>query len=211
MGRRTIPWDQVKQEYTCGSVNEQGQRVWPSLRELARKYSISISTLWQRKQRENWDALRERNRAEIDTKSIQFFITRVADTQARINEMALYGALRLMEEALAGVQRYREQVARIFADETLDTSERTRQLKDVSQALKNYAQAFSEAYEKARLAVGEPSEVSEGRITLERFVRETLMYIEMEQNAHSMEEGISADQSSVRLSLPCSLCARRGR
>lgn len=51
--------------------------------------------------------------------------------------------------------------------------------------MKNYvAQAFSEAYMKARLAVGEPSEITEERMTLERLIRETLVYIEAkEQNA----------------------------
>jgi hypothetical protein len=69
MGRRTIPWDQVKQEYTCGSVNEQGQRVWPTLNELAKKYRISYSTLWKRKTSERWDDLKEQNRITIEQES----------------------------------------------------------------------------------------------------------------------------------------------
>jgi uncharacterized protein YjcR len=69
MGRRTIPWDQVKQEYTCGSVNEQGQRVWPSAADIVRKYKISCSTLTARKKRERWDELRDKNRREIEHKN----------------------------------------------------------------------------------------------------------------------------------------------
>jgi hypothetical protein len=184
MGRRTIPWDQVKQEYTCGSVNEQGQRVWPSEIELAKKYRISRSTLWKRRTSEKWDELREQNRAEIEQKSSIKTIEKVADAQAEVNTLGLRGARQIIAEVLAGLERYRQQVAQVFADEALDTAERTRQLREVSQALKNYAQAFAVAYDKARLAVGEPSEITEERMTLERLIRETLVYIEAKQNDH---------------------------
>jgi hypothetical protein len=87
------------------------------------------------------------------------------------------------------LERYRQQVARIFADEALDTAERTRHLKEASQALKNYAQAFAVAYDKARLAVGEPSEITEEQMTLERLIRETLVYIEMEERQKNGHHG----------------------
>jgi hypothetical protein len=189
MGRRTIPWDQVKQEYTCGSINEQGQRVWPSAADIVRKYKISWSTLTARKKRERWDELRDKNRREIEEKSSIKTIEKVADEQAEVNTIGLRGARQIIAEALAGLERYRQQVARIFADEALDTAERTRHLKEASQALKNYAQAFAVAYDKARLAVGEPSEITEEQMTLERLIRETLVYIEMEERQKNGHHG----------------------
>jgi hypothetical protein len=189
MGRRTIPWDQVKQEYTCGSVNEQGQRVWPTLNELAKKYRISYSTLWKRKTSERWDDLKEQNRITIEQESNKKYIEKVADAQAEVNTIGLRGARQIIDEVLAGLERYRQQVARIFADEALDTAERTRHLKEASQALKNYAQAFTVAYDKARLAVGEPSEITEEQMTLERLIRETLVYIEMEERQKNGHHG----------------------
>jgi hypothetical protein len=189
MGRRTIPWDQVKQEYTCGSVNEQGQRVWPTLNELAKKYRISYSTLWKRKTSERWDDLKEQNRITIEQESNKKYIEKVADAQAEVNTIGLRGARQIIDEVLAGLERYRQQVARIFADEALDTAERTRHLKEASQALKNYAQAFAVAYDKARLAVGEPSEITEEQMTLERLIRETLVYIEMEERQKNGHHG----------------------
>jgi hypothetical protein len=93
MGRHTIPWDQVKQEYTCGTVNEQGQRVWPTLNELAKKYRISYSTLWKRKTSERWDDLKEQNRITIEQESNKKYIGKVADEVERARAMLVISAV----------------------------------------------------------------------------------------------------------------------
>lgn len=186
MARRSIPWDQIKADYTLGIVNERGERVYPTYRDLMRKYKVSMSTLRRHIRDEGWNEIRERNRNEIETKSLQKTVEKISNAQAELTEMTWAGARQLIEEALAGVDRYRAQVERIFADESLDESERTKLLKDASLVLKNYAQAFGEAVAKARLALGEPTEITEEPLTLERMIRETIAWAK----EHGLEQYI---------------------
>jgi hypothetical protein len=75
------------------TVNEQGQRVWPTLNELAKKYRISYSTLWKRRISERWDDLKEQNRITIEQESNKKYIGKVADEVERARAMLVISAV----------------------------------------------------------------------------------------------------------------------
>jgi hypothetical protein len=67
-----IPWDEIEKEYICGEIMRQledgsFERHYPSIRDLAEKFSVQRTLVGYHSRRHNWPARREEFRNELRT------------------------------------------------------------------------------------------------------------------------------------------------
>ncbi len=96
-------YGQIKAAYVMGTCNEQGQRSFPTLNQLAEEYGLSLSTLAHKAAAEQW----ARQRADMQERIMQDVFRRyeseLAALIASIDRRAVMVAdrmLRAVEEAL---------------------------------------------------------------------------------------------------------------
>jgi len=73
-----IPWDDIKKEYTIG-IEQDGKKVYPTLRELAAKYQIDLSGLSHRSKKEDWLSERQIISNKIHQRIQQKTIEQISD------------------------------------------------------------------------------------------------------------------------------------
>jgi hypothetical protein len=177
MAYRKLPWEQIKADYIFG-IEQDGQRIYPSIRELARRYKIgSKDTILRHIQKEGWNKEREKYRDRIRTESGQKVVQKITDKLTDINMHGVDGGLEMMQAArliLRGcVELYKN--AQQLPTELPERVEILRGLSITARALQ---QMHKGGLEAARLAIGEPTEISDERITLEQFWAEVSKYAE---------------------------------
>jgi len=94
-----------KTEFTNGYLNSSGVRIFPSIDELSKKYSVSRSSLFKRCQKEGWHAERlqfqKKLAAELSKQAIASSINKAETIDISILRVAARG-LQLVEEKLNG-------------------------------------------------------------------------------------------------------------
>ena len=179
MARRTLPWEQIKHDYVFG-IEKDGQRIYPSWRDIIEKYGISSQTLSRRIKAENWNELRKKNQMEIEAKSHQKAIENISNKLAEVNTQGVDGALEMMQSArlaLRGcLQAYKE-----GEKLPMPVQERAEFIRGLSAAMRALQQMHKGGLEAARLALGEPTEITEDIVTFERIMQEAREYIESQK------------------------------
>nr|BAL52707.1 hypothetical protein HGMM_F03A04C30 [uncultured prokaryote] len=184
---KVIPWEQIKAEYTLGVVNERGERVYPSVRELAQKYRVGMSSIVRHSRREGWVQLREKFRQEVVAEATQKTVANLSDKLAEVNAKGVEGALEMMHAARALLRLFQDVYEKLQQLPRLDKSQqkilakRVDLMKELSVALRNLQQVHKGGLEAALLALGESEQDQE--YTLEGFIRETLKYIEHKEGS----------------------------
>lgn len=130
-------WNKVKNEYITSSI---------SLRELAKQYDISYSTMSKRANKEKWNEQRNQNGIKMASKTVEKIIEKqsndIADGLTRLNDLAF----RMLEKLEAAVDEIDEkemsivtQVRKNTIDEDGDEAEITTKTENLY-VLKNKVQ-----------------------------------------------------------------------
>lgn len=186
MGRRKIDWDSVKRDFIFGITLPDGKHVYPSYRELVKKHNLgSLSHLHTKAKKENWEQQRAECRKRIETEVVQKTIDRVSDKLAEVNTEGLDGALEVMKlsrmvlRSLAQAYIHMQKLVELRAKSEAGQDEdnvvwSTKVSRDLALALRGVQQAHKGALEAARLALGEPTEITQEMATLDKAIQETI-------------------------------------
>lgn len=142
-----IDWKKLKTEYISTDI---------SIREIAEKYSVSVSTVKARSSKEGWVEARKKFRANVDTKTIQ----KVEDASARARARTILKAQRTAAKLntvlnkIAGKtdQFYMHLITRAVGDGITETTceqfekPDTKALRDCTAALKDLTGCIKELY-----------------------------------------------------------------
>ena len=88
-------WSRIKKEYVTTDI---------TLRELAKKHSVSESTLFKRCSKEKWEATRKQQESKVEAKFLEKDANRKADRAIALMEAADL----LLEKTIGGMSAYRE-------------------------------------------------------------------------------------------------------
>ena len=146
-------WSKVKAEYVEGTRDDQGNIVWPTLEQLAQRYSLSFSTVQKRAARERWAEERKIFGRKVEE------ARREKKSEALASEAAQFDAevLRIARAAITQVTAHLALAAKVYREtgEPMDAAELDR----LSRALERLQRA-------GRLALGEATHSMElqGRV-----------------------------------------------
>jgi hypothetical protein len=131
---RKIPWEQIRLEYVQG-VERDGQRVYPTQRELAAQYNIATSVIGRKAKRDSWTAQRDIFVSKLGAQSEQKTIEAISDDASEFNLLTFQAAQLLSQhivqhmqtkpspseaQQLASALRQAQQVGRLALGETTD-------------------------------------------------------------------------------------------
>ncbi len=174
MGFRRIPWDEIKAAYTLGWEDEAGNRVYPTCRDIEKRWGISSRTLADRIKAEKWNELREQNQRAIAARAQQKTVETVGDALAEINLLSVEGALEAMQIAREGARECGKLLEELRAQDKNSVAV----LCQIASASKRYCEVLSEALKTARLAAGQSTDniaVSDWRKEIVQAVREGIV------------------------------------
>lgn len=136
---RRIPWDDIKREYVQGTERD-GNRVYPSQRDLAEKYGMNNSTIGRRAKAEDWSVQREIFASKLQAECKQKTIESLSDEGSQFD-------LSAFRAANAGVKRVEEAMTKTAPMSPDDMTK-------LASALKTFHQV-------GRLALGESTDNAE--------------------------------------------------
>lgn len=64
-------WDKIREEYIFGYITPEGQKVFPTQRNLAERHNIPISTIGTRASKEKWEEKKRAKSNKIEQKIIE--------------------------------------------------------------------------------------------------------------------------------------------
>lgn len=140
-------WLEIEQKYIHG-VEKNGKVQFPTQRELAQEYGISVGELGRKAKQNNWVGKKRNYLSKLKAECEQKSINRISDEASELNVEAF-------KAARAGIRRLVKNLAR-KDDKGKYLPLKNIELEKISRAMLNFQKV-------ARLAVGEPTEnVNEG-------------------------------------------------
>lgn len=87
--RRTYPWEELRQLYVEGRVDDKGERTYPSMREIAELFDVVEARIRERAAKEKWTDKRAAFQLKIETTRQKMRAQTVAKEAVAIDERAL--------------------------------------------------------------------------------------------------------------------------
>lgn len=146
----------IKDEYIQGSVDDEGVRQQPSMRDLSRKYDVAVNSISRWAKQEDW--VRERQ---------QFQNNLHKKVKAKRIEKMVSKATKFDENCLTNAQEMLKDITRRLAEHQkfLDGDENAKELSVYH--LRELSQTALNSQKLGRLALGEASEIHKGSIDVD--------------------------------------------
>ena len=102
--------EQIRNEFVQGTVDEDGNRTYPKIEDLIKKFSVAKSTLYRVAQNEEWKISRERFQKELQTKLDNERIKNLTEENKKIDITSINLAKALMATVGQGIRRNTEEI-----------------------------------------------------------------------------------------------------
>ncbi len=114
-------WEQVRNDFINGHLDEGGKRQFPSYQELAEKYGVAVGSIYNKSSQEKWSKIRTLTQTKIKEKREAAELRAIVSESATYEAMALEMIYKLLKLGHLKVHKYREFYDRDFNFEDLDT------------------------------------------------------------------------------------------
>lgn len=183
-GRQNYDWTTIKADYVSDPK--------ATLRNIAKKYGISMTTVAKKSKADNWFATRQKTQSDIATK----VITKTANKQANelAKEMELLGKMKdRVTDTLSDPNQFHrhikvDAVTGDIEDKLLDKVD-TRALKDTMQVLKMIEDMSRSLYNIQKAEAIQRHQIEAERLQLER------ERLELEKERNALRNGDVGDSS----------------
>lgn len=79
----------AREEFVHGYLDENGERVFPSLASLASRHSVSQSAIYEKAKRDDWQGQKNRYQSELQARVDQDRMTRMVEDARRLDESCI--------------------------------------------------------------------------------------------------------------------------
>ena len=126
MGRKSsIPWSDIKKKYVQGVVKD-GERVYPTQKELAENYQVDTATMSRKCSKEDWDSERQIFINKLSIKCQEKTIEQISDKGVDFDMECFKQAQRIQKK----IELYLEKINEDTAIKPTDLAALVKALKD---------------------------------------------------------------------------------
>jgi len=138
----------LRNEFVHGFVNEEGQRVFPTIDGLVKKYEVARATLYRWVEKENWQQAKNRYQTELQMKIDAERLQKMVDDGKRLDDTSLVIAQGMLQKV----------ATRLREDFRIEQENPANGMP--SDVLRELSQIAMNAQKIGKLALGQAQEIS---------------------------------------------------